>query len=209
MFEDPSLHPNCRTKAQSQCNVTALMLNMTRVVPDQKTKFENDELFRKLSRESEVRYTGYRDRSHEERVSRFHADCREGRCPISFVANGTNILLFLGPQSKEKKTEQPAKEFLDYDKEPGKAHLKSRFIMNGVCVMFKGYVDVQRLDGAGFLEYDESNSKVEEKHLRETMEQSRLRLQEFEERQRRIKQEPMEATEAPFTTQDIMKMVKK
>ena len=28
---------------------------MTRVVPDQKTKFENDELFRKLSRESEVR----------------------------------------------------------------------------------------------------------------------------------------------------------
>lgn len=27
---------------------------MTRVVPDQKTKFENDELFRKLSRESEV-----------------------------------------------------------------------------------------------------------------------------------------------------------
>ena len=32
--------------------------------------------------------------------------------------------------------------------------------MNGVCVMFKGYIDVQRLDGAGFLEYDESNSKV-------------------------------------------------
>ena len=29
-----------------------------------------------------VRYTGYRDRSHEERVSRFHSDCREGRCPI-------------------------------------------------------------------------------------------------------------------------------
>ena len=27
---------------------------MTRVVPDQKSKFETDELFRKLSRESEV-----------------------------------------------------------------------------------------------------------------------------------------------------------
>lgn len=27
---------------------------MPRVVPDQRTKFENDELFRKLSRESEV-----------------------------------------------------------------------------------------------------------------------------------------------------------
>lgn len=32
--------------------------------------------------------------------------------------------------------------------------------MNGVCVMFKGYVDVQRLDGAGYLEYDDENSKV-------------------------------------------------
>lgn len=26
--------------------------------------------------------------------------------------------------------------------------------------MFKGYVDVQRLDGAGYLEYDDENSKV-------------------------------------------------
>ena len=33
--------------------------------------------------------------------------------------------------------------------------------MNGVCVMFKGYIDVQRLDGAGYLEYDDDNSKVE------------------------------------------------
>ena len=30
------------------------IFQMPRVVPDQKTKFENDELFRKLSRESEV-----------------------------------------------------------------------------------------------------------------------------------------------------------
>ena len=29
--------------------------NMTRVVPDQKSKFDSDELFRKLARESEVR----------------------------------------------------------------------------------------------------------------------------------------------------------
>ena len=26
--------------------------------------------------------------------------------------------------------------------------------------MFKGYVDVQRLDGAGYLEFDDDNSKV-------------------------------------------------
>ncbi len=41
----------------------------------------------------------------------------------------------------------------------------------------------------------------EEKHLRETMEQSRLRIQEFEERQRRIKQEPIEASEVSFDIQ--------
>ena len=91
---------------------------MPRVVPDQREKFENDELFRKLSRESEVsvyffgrllpelyschdiltvaicsqtlptshsfqaRYTGYRDRPHEERQVRFQTECREGHADI-------------------------------------------------------------------------------------------------------------------------------
>ena len=32
--------------------------------------------------------------------------------------------------------------------------------MNGVSVIFKGYIDVQRLDGAGYIEYDEENAKV-------------------------------------------------
>jgi hypothetical protein len=34
-----------------------LVFKMPRVVPDQKSKFESDELFRRLSRESEVRET--------------------------------------------------------------------------------------------------------------------------------------------------------
>ena len=33
-----------------------LIFKMPRVVPDQKSKFESDELFRRLSRESEVNY---------------------------------------------------------------------------------------------------------------------------------------------------------
>lgn len=33
------------------------IFKMPRVVPDQKTKFESDELFRRLGRESEVRFT--------------------------------------------------------------------------------------------------------------------------------------------------------
>jgi hypothetical protein len=39
-------------------------------------------------------------------------------------------------------------------------HLKSQFIMNGVCVIFRGWVDLQRLDGAGRLEFDEERARV-------------------------------------------------
>lgn len=38
--------------------------------------------------------------------------------------------------------------------------IKSRFIMNGVCVVWKGWLDLQRLDGAGYLEFDEDKAKV-------------------------------------------------
>ncbi|KAL1434215.1 hypothetical protein MTO96_011857 [Rhipicephalus appendiculatus] len=40
------------------------VFKMPRVVPDQKAKFESDELFRRLSRECEIRYTGYRETGH-------------------------------------------------------------------------------------------------------------------------------------------------
>lgn len=32
--------------------------------------------------------------------------------------------------------------------------------MNGVCVVWKGWIDLQRLDGAGYLEFDEDYAKV-------------------------------------------------
>uniref|UniRef100_A0A8C8XG10 Core-binding factor subunit beta n=1 Tax=Panthera leo TaxID=9689 RepID=A0A8C8XG10_PANLE len=55
---------------------------MPRVVPDQRSKFENEEFFRKLSRECEIKYTGFRDRPHEERQARFQNACRDGRSEI-------------------------------------------------------------------------------------------------------------------------------
>ncbi|KAG8226962.1 hypothetical protein J437_LFUL009513 [Ladona fulva] len=102
------------------------VFKMPRVVPDQKAKFESDELFRRLSRESEVRgcmscrvnngmgrartrksrshifassvrFTGYRDRPLEERQVRFQNGCREGHAEIAFVATGTNIQLVFNP----------------------------------------------------------------------------------------------------------------
>ncbi|XP_047132973.1 protein big brother isoform X2 [Hydra vulgaris] len=154
---------------------------MARIVPDQKTKFETDELFRKLSKKSEIRYTGYRDRGHEERVVRFQTECFEGRCSVS----------------KEKKSMIPSKEFMDFDKELGKVHLKSCFVMNGVSVKFRGCIDLQKLDGTGYLEYDDYNAKIEDTILRDAVNQSIIRQQNFEERQLRIKQELMD-TESIF-----------
>lgn len=36
--------------------------------------------------------------------------------------------------------------------------------MNGVCVVWKGWLDLQRLDGAGYLEFDEDKAKVSHYH---------------------------------------------
>ena len=93
---------------------------MTRVVPDQKAKFETDELFRKLSREAEIRFTAYRDRTHEERVARFQSECREGRCQLSFSGSGTDLILYFGPQQNKEKKQEAPKEFVNMEKEAGK-----------------------------------------------------------------------------------------
>ncbi|KAK2092232.1 hypothetical protein P7K49_028760 [Saguinus oedipus] len=66
---------------------------MPSVVPDQRSKFEDEEFFRKLSRRCEINYTGFRDRPHEERQARFQNPCREGRSEIAFVATGTHLSL--------------------------------------------------------------------------------------------------------------------
>ncbi|XP_055682268.1 protein big brother [Lutzomyia longipalpis] len=156
------------------------IFKMPRVVPDQKSKFESDELFRRLSRESEVRYTGYRDRPQEERQIRFQTGCREGHTEISFVASGTNLQLVFnanhGPYLPEREC--------DFDKEHGKVHIKSHFIMNGVCVRFRGWLDLERLDGVGCLEYDDRRAAHEDAILRDQIDRYNQRLRDFEDKQR-------------------------
>ena len=39
-------------------------------------------------------------------------------------------------------------------------YLKSQFILNGVCVVWKGWIDLHRLDGVGSVEYDEERANV-------------------------------------------------
>uniref|UniRef100_A0A8C9T872 Core-binding factor subunit beta n=1 Tax=Scleropages formosus TaxID=113540 RepID=A0A8C9T872_SCLFO len=85
---------------------------MPRVVPDQRSKFENEEFFRKLSRECEIRYTGFRDRPHEERQARFQSACRDGRSEIAFVATGTNLSLQFFPTTLQGEQRQlPTRDY--------------------------------------------------------------------------------------------------
>ncbi|XP_022913640.1 protein big brother-like [Onthophagus taurus] len=154
------------------------IFKMPRVVPDQKSKFESDELFRRLSRETEVRYTGYRDRPQEERQGRFLNACREGHTEIAFSTTGTNLQLVFSPPTNSY---MPEKE-CDFDKEPGKVHLKSSFIMNGVCVRWRGWIDLERLDGLGCLEYNEERAQAEDALLKEQIERYNQRLREFEDK---------------------------
>uniref|UniRef100_A0A672KKS3 Core-binding factor subunit beta n=1 Tax=Sinocyclocheilus grahami TaxID=75366 RepID=A0A672KKS3_SINGR len=46
---------------------------------------------------NEIKYTGFRDRPHEERQARFGNACRDGRSEIAFVATGTNLSLQFFP----------------------------------------------------------------------------------------------------------------
>ncbi|XP_063551573.1 core-binding factor subunit beta-like isoform X2 [Gorilla gorilla gorilla] len=101
---------------------------MPRVVPDQRSKFENEEFFRKLSRECGIKYTGFRDRPHEEPQARFQNACRDGRSEIAFVATGTNLFLQFFPASWQGEQRQtPSREYVDLEREAGKlASTKTR-----------------------------------------------------------------------------------
>lgn len=56
--------------------------------------------------------------------------------------------------------------------------------MNGVCVRWRGWIDLERLDGVGCLEYDEERAAEEDALLREQLERYNQRLRDFEEKQR-------------------------
>ena len=46
-------------------------------------------------------------------------------------------------------------------------HLRAPFILNGVCVRWRGWLDLERLDGVGSLEFDEESAVLEDAKLRE------------------------------------------
>lgn len=63
-------------------------------------------------------------------------------------------------------------------------HIRASMIMNGVCVRWRGWIDLERLDGVGCLEYDEPRALQEDAMLREQIDRYNQRLRDFEEKQR-------------------------
>lgn len=55
----PSFNPMCQGLFEHQMPKPRLAFKMPRVVPDQKNKFQTDDLFKRLSRESDVSTTAY------------------------------------------------------------------------------------------------------------------------------------------------------
>uniref|UniRef100_A0A8C2YY57 Core-binding factor subunit beta n=1 Tax=Cyclopterus lumpus TaxID=8103 RepID=A0A8C2YY57_CYCLU len=142
---------------------------MPRVVPDQRSKFENEEFFRKLSRECEA-----------------------------FVATGTNLSLQFFPANLHGDQRQvPAREYVDFERDTGKVYLKAPMILNGVCVTWRGWIDLQRLDGMGYLEYDEERAQQEDALAQASFEEARRRTRDFEDRDRSHREDLEQATEPP------------
>jgi hypothetical protein len=54
----------------------------------------------------------------------------------------------------------PTRDFVDFEREPNRVHLTARFIMNGVCVKWVGWVDMETLNGKAKLLFDEEQAKV-------------------------------------------------
>merc|ERR1719312_1526535 len=102
----------------------------------------------------EVRYMGHKDRPLHERQSRMVIGCKNGHVEIAYPSTGLSLLLSWQPGA----TSQTGSggNYCDMQREPGKAHIVSSLILNGVCVRWTGWIDLVRLDGMGRLEMDEA-----------------------------------------------------
>lgn len=81
----------------------------------------------------------------------------------TFVATGTNLCLQFCPlalSDDKPKDISPSSESVNYDLEGNKVNLVSKFIMNGVCIKWVGYIDLETLAGKARLVFDEEQAVV-------------------------------------------------
>ncbi|KRX90638.1 Protein brother [Trichinella pseudospiralis] len=134
---------------------------MSRVVPDQKGKFETDELFVSVSRPTEIVYTGLLCGTEEERRRQFLRDCLDRHLSLAFLHSGLNLELDMtgGGDSSQ------AADALDLDSDPVKVFISSCMILNGVCVRLRGWIDRITLKGTALLEFDPVHADIERQRI--------------------------------------------
>ena len=59
--------------------------------------------------------------------------------------------------------------YYDLSREPDRVWIKSPMILNGVCVTWSGYIDINQLEGYGRFDYDEVRGAIEGEALKQSM----------------------------------------
>merc|ERR1719410_569550 len=172
--------------AHHQYKVPRLYFKIPRVLPykEQREKFETDDYFKKLARESEARYTGFRDRPLHERQAKFQQACREGQIELAILSNGFTFCLmwnvlengYLDPHAMTR---------IDFSKERGRVYIDSPVILNVVCLRWKGYINLEKLDGVGGMKFDEDSARIEDAIMQQQVESYKHDLRDWDEQQQR------------------------
>ena len=132
---------------------------MPKVYKRQKETFESVEIFRRLARDGEIKYTGHKDRPLLERQRRCAEGCRQGRADIAFLSCGINLSMRFFPPEYDSPI--PPIPYVDFEAEPGKVHFIAPLIFNGVCVNVKGYINLTKLDGSARMIFDPDRAQIE------------------------------------------------
>ncbi|XP_055328928.1 core-binding factor subunit beta-like [Paramacrobiotus metropolitanus] len=142
---------------------------MPRVVENQRDKFENDPLLRRLNREVEVRYAGVPfERPIEQRRQAFERDVERGSLLVSVVSSGIHFVLAF--HTTRDVPEAGSSHDMQRDLSLAEIRnnqllLRARMILNGVCVIWTGHIDMQTLDGLGRIEFDTATAETESLRL--------------------------------------------
>uniref|UniRef100_A0A5S6QA38 Protein brother n=1 Tax=Trichuris muris TaxID=70415 RepID=A0A5S6QA38_TRIMR len=134
---------------------------MPRVVADQKSKFETDELFVSVSRPTEIVYTGLLCGNEEERRRQFLRDCFDRHLNVAFLPAGLNLELDISGGDDPAL----AADSLNTESDPVKVFVCAHMILNGVCVRLRGWIDRITLRGTGVLEFDSIHAELERQRL--------------------------------------------
>ena len=108
--------------------------------------------------------------------------CREARTHLKkiFFAQTEDLQAAVGATKTSNSVQPDSSEggYYDLGREPNKVWIQSPMILNGVCVKWRGYIDINQLEGCGKFDYDEARGSVEAEALRLSMGKSMRKMSE-------------------------------